>query len=365
MKRILTFILVLTSCIGASAQTSLTQAVNFTSTAHHGEEIDLFEILDGGQYVLIDFFYTTCGPCKKALPSIVEAYHRLGCNQGDVYFMEITPKDNNNNSAIDAWIEEFNVPYPTIHTASEGDSGDEIADLYQIKAFPTLILISPRKTILFSDYYPESGDAMVEYLTSNYRIKEYECNEDDTVEPENPEETIVPATPVVSATAESTSSIKLTWNTIENALSYNIYVSDTILLANVSDTTFIADGLEYDTEYCFTAASVGKDTISTRSEKACTKTLGEGIDELTSSLNLYPNPVNDKLYIEADAEIEEFSIYDVYGRLQVTETPSHQGKVMVDVSELSNGVYFVKVKFGSDGVMKLGSEEVVRRILKF
>jgi len=41
------------------AQTSLSEAVDFTATDFEGNEFNLFEILDGGQYVLIDFFGTT------------------------------------------------------------------------------------------------------------------------------------------------------------------------------------------------------------------------------------------------------------------------------------------------------------------
>ena len=75
MKKFLSFAFALLLSIGVSAQTTLTEAVNFTSTAHNGEEIDLFEILDGGQYVLIDFFFSTCGPCKEYAPRIVDAYY--------------------------------------------------------------------------------------------------------------------------------------------------------------------------------------------------------------------------------------------------------------------------------------------------
>ena len=64
---------------------------------------------------------------------------------------------------------------------------------------------------------------------------------------------------------------------------------------------------------------------------------------MNASFNVYPNPVNDKLYIEAETEIEEVVVYDVYGRHQVTETPSHQGNLSVDVTDLNSGVYFVKV----------------------
>lgn len=41
------------------AQTPLTTAVDFTATDFNGNEFNLFEILDGGQYVVIDFFGTT------------------------------------------------------------------------------------------------------------------------------------------------------------------------------------------------------------------------------------------------------------------------------------------------------------------
>ena len=43
----------------AFSQTPLTTAVDFTATDTQGIERNLFEILDGGQYVVIDFFYTT------------------------------------------------------------------------------------------------------------------------------------------------------------------------------------------------------------------------------------------------------------------------------------------------------------------
>ncbi|MCF8368264.1 MAG: hypothetical protein K9G76_04420 [Bacteroidales bacterium] len=41
------------------SQTPLTTAVDFTATDTEGVEHNLFEILDNGQYVCIDFFFTT------------------------------------------------------------------------------------------------------------------------------------------------------------------------------------------------------------------------------------------------------------------------------------------------------------------
>ena len=41
----------------AFSQTPLSTAVDFTATDINGVERNLFEILDGGQHVVIDFFY--------------------------------------------------------------------------------------------------------------------------------------------------------------------------------------------------------------------------------------------------------------------------------------------------------------------
>ena len=68
---------------------------------------------------------------------------------------------------------------------------------------------------------------------------------------------------------------------------------------------------------------------------------GEGVEELTSSFNIYPNPVSDMLFIETEVEIEEVSIFDIYGRRQELSAVSSQPSA-IDVSGLSSGIYFVK-----------------------
>ena len=66
--------------------------------------------------------------------------------------------------------------------------------------------------------------------------------------------------------------------------------------------------------------------------------------------NLYPNPVNDKLYIETDVEVKEVVVCDIYGRRQVIEIPSRQDNLVIDVANLNSGVYFVMIKT-NDGVV--------------
>ena len=171
MKKITLFLAALAISLGMSAQCPLTQAVDFTATDFHGNEIHLFEILDRGQYVLIDFFFTTCGPCQQAAPKMVEAYQRLGCNMHDVFFVEIDTGDG--VGAVQNWINNYAVEYPTI-VGSEG--GTSICNTYQIQYYPTVILIAPNRDIVERDIYPIPNSQTVVNTLAPYGIEEHDCN---------------------------------------------------------------------------------------------------------------------------------------------------------------------------------------------
>ena len=137
--------------------------------------------------------------------------------------------------------------------------------------------------------------------------------------------------------------LRLSWDAVEGATKYNVYQFEE-LLGSISNTEVDIYDLADNTEYCFTVTAIIEGVESEPSNEACETTLpGEGIVELTSAINVYPNPVNDKLFIETETVVEEVVVYDVYGRHQVTETPSHQGDLSIDVADLNSGVYFVKV----------------------
>ena len=96
--------------------------------------------------------------------------------------------------------------------------------------------------------------------------------------------------------------------------------------------------------------------INIKDEEPETPEDGEGIEEIASPLLLYPNPVKDKVYIETQTLTQTIEIYDIYGRQQVTETTSHQGSWVVDVTNFKSGVYFIKVATENG--------ELVKRIIK-
>lgn len=181
MKKIFTFIFAITLSINVFAQCPLTTAVDFTATDCHGTEVHLFDILDGGQYVLVDFFFTTCNPCQQATPKVVESYYAFGCNMHDVYYVEISDRDS--DAACQNWVTNYGVEYPTISGAAGGST---ICNQYQIPAFPTVILIAPDHSIVIQDLWPINNAQTVITQLEAHGIQQYDCTPVTT----NPEVTI-------------------------------------------------------------------------------------------------------------------------------------------------------------------------------
>lgn len=171
------FILIAFLFAGATlnAQTTpLNEAVDFTATDCHGNEIHLFDILDSGQAVIIDFFFYNCSGCRQIEPYIVGAYTEMGCNQHDVFFMEISDIDN--NQMCQRWIDEFNVQFPT--KGREG-GGAQIHNQYGITACPTVILIMPDRSIPIKGYppmYPFSVQEVVTLLRQYGNLEPHNCD---------------------------------------------------------------------------------------------------------------------------------------------------------------------------------------------
>lgn len=70
---------------------------------------------------------------------------------------------------------------------------------------------------------------------------------------------------------------------------------------------------------------------------------GDGIETPTlseSSVNIYPNPVNNKLFVSTNSKIEAISIYTITGVMVYNENISNN---VIDVTNLNSGIYFVKI----------------------
>ncbi len=169
----------------------------------------------------------------------------------------------------------------------------------------------------------------------------------------------------VSANGIDSTSIRISWTDVKDAKSYKVY-RDGNEIANVTETYYLDTNLEDSTKYCYTVTALNGDIESEKSEEACNTTLviapeepeepenpNESIDELASSFNIYPNPVENELFIATELRIQEISIYDIYGRMTtVYDLQSTDIVNSIDIADLEAGIYFVKLVTNEGEVVK-------------
>ena len=152
-----------------------------------------------------------------------------------------------------------------------------------------------------------------------------------------------PAAPVVTVKEVTETTIVLEWAAVEGAVDYILYFGTQALGNTEGETIAGVQGLEPETEYCFTVTAVNADGVeSEHSEEVCATTKSEGIAENTATFNIYPNPVVDRLVIETEATVEEVTIYTVTGVMIYSEVDFDNNEI--NVSDFANGVYIMKVR---------------------
>lgn len=119
-------------------------APNFTVTDTHGDTHRLYDYLDSGKVVVLDFFFTTCVPCQFYSPQVNLAYEKYGCNTAEVFFMAIDYNDT--NAEVLAYDQQYNIEYPSISGLNGG--GNAVVNQYNISGFPTFYVIDSSRTIV-------------------------------------------------------------------------------------------------------------------------------------------------------------------------------------------------------------------------
>ena len=154
MKRFLIAIFVLVFCLNVKAQTSLTEAVNFIAYDDQDERIELFEILDRGQYAFMYFFFSDAESTPIFEPAIAEAYETLGFNAEDVFFIGVAPGDD--SISIANWKRTYDIEFPVVHAlAKGGTTAHNICTDYGVVIIPTAVLIAPDRQIVINNVFDE------------------------------------------------------------------------------------------------------------------------------------------------------------------------------------------------------------------
>ena len=137
MKKLYTILLLSLSLVSLNAQTSLTTAVDFTVTDVHGNTHNLFTYLDDGKHVIVDFFFTTCGPCISSVPTMNTAFTNYGCNSGEVIFIAID--DGDSDAEVLQYENDYGGLLPSVSGIDGG--GNAVNSAYGISAYPTVFYL--------------------------------------------------------------------------------------------------------------------------------------------------------------------------------------------------------------------------------
>ena len=107
---------------------------------------------------------------------------------------------------------------------------------------------------------------------------------------------------------------------------------------------FVASGgnTVYYRVYPFVNTVLGSYRLNVRIKRTAWAT---GIENLNSNkIVVYPNPANNTLNVSSQSMISSIEIINVLGQVVKTQTPIEDNKTMFDISALTNGIYFIKVK---------------------
>jgi peroxiredoxin len=132
--------------------------VDFEMQTPDGKAVKLSDYVGKGKLVLVDFWASWCGPCRREMPNIVEIYK---AHKGDKFEIVGVSLDKELDSWKDA-IKNLNITWPQMsdlkYWASEG------ASLYAVNSIPHTMLIDGDGIIVARGLHGEELSAKVDEL---------------------------------------------------------------------------------------------------------------------------------------------------------------------------------------------------------
>jgi peroxiredoxin len=148
-------LLPLPAAAAPAATKDLGEAPDFTLLSHDGHPVRLADVLKHGP-VILDFWATWCGPCRKALPPLQALYSKY--SERGLTVLAISQDDPRSQPQIGAFVRSQKLSFPILL-----DSDHQVARLYRAASMPTSFLISPEGRVMaFHRGYREGDEKILE-----------------------------------------------------------------------------------------------------------------------------------------------------------------------------------------------------------
>lgn len=130
-----------------SLYASADAAPDFTLQSSKGDNVRLAE--QRGQVVMLNFWASWCGPCRKEMPLLDAMYQRYS-SAGFVLYGVNVEEDNTDAKKL---LKELGVTFPVLF-----DTESKASTLYSVDAMPTTVLIDKKGQIRYVNRGYKAGD---------------------------------------------------------------------------------------------------------------------------------------------------------------------------------------------------------------
>jgi thiol-disulfide isomerase/thioredoxin len=148
MRRSSLLIVCLTLALSATMSRAETPPDPMTLTDMDGAELDIDGLLAEGLNVVLVFWQTWCGPCKREAPHLAEAARAHTESLRFVGVVSGSDRDVD-ETKVRKYVEKYALPYPQVR-----DRDLALVSRYEVKGTPTILILGPGREILYRGSTP-------------------------------------------------------------------------------------------------------------------------------------------------------------------------------------------------------------------
>jgi peroxiredoxin len=129
--------------IETSEKTAVGQKyIDFSMQTPEGKTVSLSDFVSKNKYTLIDFWASWCGPCRKEMPNVVEAYKAFKDKGFGIVGISLDENADKWKEAITA----LNITWPQMSDLQGWNNAG--AKLYGVNSIPATVLVDQEGTIV-------------------------------------------------------------------------------------------------------------------------------------------------------------------------------------------------------------------------